>query len=370
MYTIKKIGITLILAILLIELPNIVLAQEDIQKRADVIVVGGGISGLSAARLLAANDYSVIVLEANDRVGGRTWTKQLPNGAWIDMGGQWIGPGMDSILALAESLGIKTFPSHYQGKNIFIYNGKRNEYSANVEEGTFPLPSADIEEYQSILKKIDALASEIPIESPWLAPKAKEWDSQTVATWMKDNLKTPGARYLLSVFLHGYFASEPSDVSLLHFLFYIQAGGGFHKLHSSGIAWRFVEGAQQISQKMAQALGDSVILNAPVKEIDQSGSSVIVTTPKGRFEASQVIVAMSPSLASRIYYKPILPADRDQFTQRAPLGASIKVHAVYPKAFWRSKGLSGMVISEEDNVSLVVDNSPPSGEPGILGGVL
>ncbi len=349
-------------------IPNGVLAQEIVQKEADVIVVGGGLAGLSAARSLVAQGHSVIVLEANDRVGGRTWTKQLPDGGWVDMGGQWVGPGMNHILELAESLGLKTFPSHYEGKNIFIYQGKRSEYSSGVDAGTFPLPEADINEYQAILKTIDAMATEVPAEAPWNAPHAKEWDSQTVASWMQNNVKTAGTKYLLRVFLHGYFACEPSDLSFLHFLFYIKAGGGFHKLHSAGIALRFIEGTQPISQKMAQQLGDSVVLNMPVKEIDQTGKNIVVTTENGRFQAKHVIVAMAPPLASRISYRPILPADRDQFTQRVPMGSTIKVHAVYPKAFWREKGMSGMAISEDDDVSLTVDNSSPSGKPGILGG--
>lgn len=348
-------------------LSNVVVAQE-INKQADVIIVGGGLAGLSAARTLTAKGHSVIVLEANDRVGGRTWTKQLSDGSWVDMGGQWVGPGMNNILELAESLGLKTFPSHYQGKSIFFYNGKRLEYSSGVESGAFPLPEEDLKEYRDILTKIDEYAAEVPSEAPWNAPHAKEWDSQTVASWMQNNVKTPGTAFLLRVFLHGYFACEPSDVSFLHFLFYIKAGGGFHKLHSAGIALRFIEGTQQISQKMAAELGDRVMLNMQVREIDQTGSGVVVTTQNGRFEGKQVIVAMAPPLASRITYRPILPADRDQLTQRLPMGSSIKVHAVYPKAFWRETGMSGMVISGDDDVSLTVDNSPPSGEPGIIGG--
>ncbi len=370
----KKIGILLktsgLIAglTLLTMLPQAAFAEDTAIEKADVIVVGGGLAGLSAARTLIAGGYSVILLEANDRVGGRTWTKKTSDGGWVDMGGQWIGPGMNSILALAEELGVKTFPSHYSGKNIFIYDGKRAEYSADVEAAAFPLPDADIAEYRSVLKIIDTLAAEVPVDAPWEAPHAKEWDSQTVATWMKDNMKTPGAQFLLRVFLHGYFASEPSDVSFLHFLFYIQSGGGFHKLHASGIALRFLEGSQQISEKVAQQMGNRVKLNSPVVEIDQTGKTIIVSTKNGQYIAKQVIVAMSPPLASRISYQPILPSNRDQFTQRAPIGSTIKVHAVYSKAFWRKTGYSGMVISGDDDVSLVVDNSPPSGVPGILGG--
>ena len=368
----KQIRVLIVLLIfaLFFGFPYKAQTKESAGEQVDVIIVGAGLAGLSAARSLVAEGQSVIVLEASDRVGGRTWTKEIPGGGWIDMGGQWIGPGMNHILNLAKLVNVKTFPSFHQGNTIFIFDGKRQEYSTDPEKGSFPLPKADLQEYQSILEKLDSLALEIPVQDPASATNALEWDSQTVATWIKDNVKSSGARFLLRVFVLGYFAVEPSEVSFLHFLFYIHAGGGLHNLHSSGVALRFIGGAQQISEKVAQQLGDRVRLKMPVREIDQTGDRVIVRTDHDRFEAKQVIVAMAPPLASRIFYRPSLPANRDQFTQRAPMGSSIKVHAVYPSAFWRKKGLSGQVISEEDYVTFAMDNSPPSGEPGIIAGFL
>jgi monoamine oxidase len=362
-------GLSMSLALAIL-FPTEALAQKNIRNQADVIIIGGGLAGLSAARSLTAQDFSVIVLEASDRVGGRTWTTKLPDGGWIDMGGQWTGLSMGHIAALADSLGVKTFSSYCQGNNIFIFEGKQMEYSSSVDPGAFPLPEADLKEYRSVLEKLDSFAAEIPIDAPWNAPHALEWDSQTVATWIRDNISTSGAKFLMRIFTLGYFASEPKDVSFLHFLLYIRAGQGFQKVHTFGNGLRFIEGAQQISEKIAQQLGDRMILNAPVQEIDQTGDAVVVLTAQGRFEAKRVIVAMAPPLAARIFYRPKLPADRDQFTQRAPLGSTIKVHAVYPNAFWRKNGLSGKVISENDDISFAVDNSPPNGEPGILGGFI
>jgi len=105
-------------------------SEKLARERVDVVIVGGGLAGLSAARALVARGRSVIVLEARDRVGGRTWTKPMPDGAWIDMGGQFVGPGMDRILALAQAVGIGTFPSYHQGKDVLIFQGKRTESPA------------------------------------------------------------------------------------------------------------------------------------------------------------------------------------------------------------------------------------------------
>jgi len=350
-------------------MPHIVNADEKVSGQADVVVVGAGLAGLSAARSLVAHGYSVIVLEASDRVGGRTWTKNIPGGGWIDMGGQWVGPGMDHILQLADAVHVKTFPSFKQGKSIFIFDGKRTEYTPS-ETSPFPLAPEDIKSYGEALAKIDAFAAEVPVADPSLAPHADEWDSETVATWIQNNISSIPAQFLMRAFVLAYFASEPRDVSFLHFLFYIHAGGGFHMLHTSGVAFRFIGGAQQISEKVAEQLGDRVKLNMPVREIDQTGKEILVKTDHDTFKAKQVIVAMAPTLAARIAYKPMLSANRDQFTQRAPMGSSIKVHATYPTAFWREKGLSGQVISQEGDVTLTVDNSPPSGKPGIMVGFL
>jgi monoamine oxidase len=355
-------------AVLCFGIPHLTAAHENAKNQADVIVVGGGLSGLSAARTLVAAGHSVIVLEARDRVGGRTWTKQGEKGVWIDMGGQWIGPGQTHVLALAKTLGLTIFPSFDTGNGILFYKGTKGSYSLKNE--VFPFPAEDVNAYHEAMAKIDELAKTVPVDAPWKAPHAEELDGQTVASWMDSSVPNERARFLLRVFMLGYFASEPKDVSFLHFLFYVNAGGGLHNLHTAGIAQRIVGGTQQLSDKMAQQLGGRVVLNTPVREIDQTSGGVMIKTDHGNFSGKYVIVAMTPALSGRIIYQPVLPADRDQFTQRAPMGSSIKLHAVYPEAFWRKKGLSGQVISGEDPISLVVDNSPPEGKPGILAGFI
>jgi monoamine oxidase len=82
--------------------------------------------------------------------------------------------------------------------------------------------------------------------------------------------------------------------------------------------------------------------------------------------AQAAVIAIPPVLAGRIDYAPALPALRDQLTQRMPMGAVIKCHAVYDEPFWRVDGLTGQAGSDVGPAKVIFDNSPPDGSPGVL----
>jgi monoamine oxidase len=342
---------------------------------ADVVVVGGGLSGLAAARDLVAGGKSVIVLEGNNRVGGRTWTEPVPgsDGAWVDMGGQWVAPTQDRILALIREFGLKTFPFYTKGNLQLFFGDQKLVFppadiliDAKKVEG-LPVPAATLRDLISAFRKIDALAHTVPSAAPWTAPDATALDSMTVADWMAANLTDPMAAFILKEQVWGWLASEPRDVSLLHLLTYVSSAGGMLPLQTFGIAMRVKGGTGQISERMARQLGPSrILLEMPVHSITQTGSGVVVSTPNGSFSAQQAIVAMSPTMTSRIDYTPALPGTRDQLTQRIPMGSTIKCQAVYRTPFWRASGLNGQVFSDITPVAVCADNSPPSGAPGIL----
>lgn len=336
----------------------------------DVIVIGGGYSGIAAAWSSRKYGHSVTVLEARDRVGGRAWTKHVPGGGWVDNGGQWIGPGMTRILELAGEVGVGTFPTYEDGDSILVYGGKRIVYGAEDPHSLgIPVPEADLKDFMAAIIEIDKLSREVPSQAPWEAPRAREFDYQTVESWMDRNLVTDGAKFALRSVVAGYFAVEACDLSFLHLLFYVAAAGGVEALEESSLVWRFDGGAQEIPNRLAERLGDSISLDTAVRAIDQTGDTVVVETDAGLREARRVIVAASPALAARISYRPALPASRDQYMQRTPLGSVIKCHAVYPAAYWRQDNLNGQLVSEED-VNSIFDNSPPDGKPGILVGFI
>jgi monoamine oxidase len=334
-------------------------------RRAAVVVVGAGLAGLSAASDLVKAGHSVVVLEARDRVGGRTLNHQLGGGEVVEVGGQWVGPGQDRILARARSLGITTFKTYTKGEQIFDYAGKQTHFTGLIP----PLPDPDAGDFGQLLAAIIKLQATVPLDKPWTAPGAAALDAQTLETFKLSNSRTAGARFLLDLAIKAVFAAEPRDLSLLHALFYFQSGRGIINLTSTaGGAQdsRFVGGSQLVSIQMAKRLGARLVLNAPVRRIAQSRSGVVVSSDAGNWQAQRVIVAVAPTLAGRIDYEPLLPALRDGLTQRVPQGSVIKFEAVYQRPFWRTAGLSGYSNSDRPPVHFTYDNSPPSGKPGVL----
>ncbi len=354
-------------------------ARAKPRRIADVIVVGAGLAGLSAARRLVAAGRSVIVLEARDRVGGRTLNATLGGGEVVEVGGQWVGPTQTRVLALAQELGVDTFKTFQDGQGVLVYRGNRTRFALDGPLGPIPPVPDGIVDAATAIQKLNAMAATVPVDAPWTAPRAIEWDSQSFETWLQDNSTTSGGRFLIELGFSSVFSAEPRDVSLLFALFYMAAAGDeqhvgtFDRLiNTTGGAQesRFVGGSQRISELAAEQLGRRVVLGAPVRRIAQTRGAVTVTTDHESYRGKRVVVTLPPTLAGRIDYAPALPALRDQLTQRVPMGTVIKVQAVYDEPFWREEGLAGYANGDVDPVRLTFDNSPPDGSPGVLIGFI
>ncbi|MET0127836.1 MAG: FAD-dependent oxidoreductase [Solirubrobacterales bacterium] len=339
-------------------------------RDADAVVIGAGLAGLAAARALHAAGREAVVLEARDRVGGRTLNEPIGDGKVVEVGAQWVGPTQDRVLALIGELGLETFPTHVAGVNIFEREGRLGRYS-----GTIPkVNPVGLAEVGLLLRRLNRMAAQVPPEAPWRAPEAADWDSQTFASWMRRNVRTGVARDVLRLAIIGVWAAEPRDVSLLHVLFYIRSAGSIEILtDAEGGAQqdRIVGGSQLIALRMAEELGPtSIELGSPVRSIRHSDAGVTVVSDRITVSARRAIVAVPPTLAGRIAYEPALPALRDGLSQRMAQGSVVKCMAVYERPFWRERGLSGAVTSVTGPVSVGFDNSPPDGSPGVLLGFL
>jgi monoamine oxidase len=335
----------------------------------DVAVVGAGLAGIAAARAVEEGGASAILVEARERVGGRLESVAIDDGKWVDVGGQWIGPTQDRVEALARALGHETFPTYTVGENLLELDGKPVRYTGTIPR-LRPHVLADVGQ---AMARLDRMASKVPLEAPWEARRAKAWDSQTTWSWMRRNMATKAGRTMLELAVKAVWAAMPADVSLLHLLFYIHSAGKLDLLlDTEGGAQqnRFVGGAQNLAVKAAESLGDRLLLGSPVRRIEHGADGVTLRSDKAIVRAGRAIVAIPPTLAGRIVYDPPLPGYRDQLTQRFPMGACVKCMAFYEEPFWRTEGLSGSAVSDPGPLSIIFDNSPPDGSPGIIVGFL
>lgn len=336
-----------------------------IEHETDVVVVGAGLAGLTAASQLRIAGYDVAVLEARGRVGGRLLAYELPDGNAVDLGGEYFGDRSTAIAAVARELGVESFQSFDDGKRIMVDGGRVRRYRGLIP----PINPVALADFGQATARIEALARRLPPGEPWELPRARDLDSVTFASWCRRNVATRTARAMLALGVECALCASPASLSLLHVLLYARASGGFLYLFdvAHGIQrYRFAGGAQQIATRLADGLGDAVRLDCAVRRLTRRGEAVVASAGAVRVTARRAVVAIPPTLAGRIDYDPPLPGFRDHLTQRMPAGSAMKYVAVYEAPFWRESGLNGQVASARGAVRVTFDATPRDSELGVL----
>mgnify|MGYP000868151151 CR=1 FL=1 len=328
----------------------------------EVIVVGAGLAGLTVASELARKGRDVRVLEARDRVGGRTWSVTTPEGWSFDRGGQWLGPTQDRMARLCREAGVRTFPTHCEGTK-FIDDGKTvRRYASKIPSVSI----AQLAELQVSLMRLESVCRSLPTDL-----RDHALDGETVASWRAKMLVTQGARDLFDIAVRTVFGAEPAEMSALWFAHYLRTGGGL-SLHidTPGGAQqdRLVGGAQPLSAHLAKPLGERVMLSTPVRELRQGDDGVEAVCDAVTVRAKRCVVCVPPSTMLRMRFTPGLPGGRDLAYQRMPMGATVKFFARYARAFWRARGESGEYVSTVGPLSMAIDNTTHDGRfPVLLG---
>ncbi len=337
-------------------------------RATDVIVVGAGFAGLTAARVLAAAGRRVVVLDARDRVGGRVKPGRIA-GQTIDLGGQWVGPKQTHLLALLREYRIPTTPQYIEGRSIIEINGRRlTGPGENVSLG-----AAGDAAMAAMFARVRALVAQVPLETPWTAPRAAQWDRITMEDWIRSQTRNRDARAMMRLVVEGLYTAEPDQVSLLFFLSYVRSGGSLEELwntENAAQAFHVPGSMHQLAGRMGADLHDFIVLDAPATAIVQDGSGVAVETPTGRWSGARAIVTVPLPLTARIRYEPALPPQRDALAQRSPMGSVIKYWVAYREPFWRRHGWSGEVSSDRPPTDGFYDGSPPDASVGLLVGFI
>ncbi len=343
----------------------------------DTVVIGAGLSGLEAARVLAAAGRKVVVLEARDRVGGRTFSRttdgldpNASNPSTFDLGGQWIGPTQDRVISLSKHLGLQTFRQYTNGARVLDLEGQVSRYRGSIPK----LPLFDMLQAGLGIARLELESRLVDPRQPWRAPFAKYFDNRSVEAWARSAIPSSKARGLLRFSAEMLLTVPMGEISYLQFLHYLRSAGSFLILtESDGGAQqdRFVDGAQALSLGLAKPLGDRVVLSTPVHEVRSLADRVEVLCDERRFEARHVIVALAPAMAKKIRFTPGLPSARDALHHEMPMGSIVKAILFYDRPYWREAGLSGEAVSDSGPCRGFFDDTAHDGRhPALVGFVV
>ncbi|WP_194410727.1 flavin monoamine oxidase family protein [Microbacterium cremeum] len=334
----------------------------------DVVIVGAGAAGLTAANELRKAGLSVVVLEARDRVGGRLWT-DVVDGAMLEIGGQWVSPDQDALKETLAELGLETYRRYREGDSLYI--GKDGELKRFTGE-IFPVAPGTEKEIVRLIELLDGMVAEVDPDRPWEHPDAEELDRVSFEAWLEEQTDDQEARDNIALFIAGAMLTKPAYAfSTLQALLMAASAGSFSHLVDADFILdeRVVGGLQQVPLLLAERLGGDILLGQPVNEVHRSDDGVRVVTDKGlEVRARYVVLAHAPILYPWIEFTPPLPRLKQQMHQHISMGFVVKVHAVYDRPFWREQGLSGTAFSPYEISHEAYDNTNHGDERGTLVG--
>ena len=340
----------------------------------DVVVIGAGLSGLIAARELVKKGKTVALLEAKSAIGGRMVNKKVAGDGVIDLGGQWGGKTHYRFEALSDELNLKRYPSYYDGKGVFVWNGKpyTTELFADFHRAIgfsnpddIDLPEQEKEAALKLWKELIDISKTISAEHPWTSPNAEVLDATPVSQWLAERNASPLAQWMFGWICRGGGAQvfEPYESSMLHLAWTMAVAPPSETPED----WLLYKGAGEVAKVIAKELGSRVLLDSPVSKIDQDSSGVTVTYGDcKKIKALGAVVAIPPPLRLNIQFNPPLPSRFVQLMQRTPMPSKWKVLAVYPTAFWRDQGFCAAGSGNLDVLEQTADACPPRGKPGII----
>ncbi|MDQ7249773.1 flavin monoamine oxidase family protein [Dongia sedimenti] len=334
-------------------------------QEADIVVVGGGLSGLYAALTLRDAGRSVIVLEARERVGGLTYSplsKVL--GSRVDLGGQWAAPRHQRMSRLIARYRVPLVKQFIDGQRACLQD--KDTYFGPM--GTVPgLSAKETEEYGSGIKRLydamDGLA-----ENPWESQDAARLDSMTFASWIDQVAMSERPRASFFRMPGAYYGALAEEISALELLHKLRSCGGplWMSDANEGGQSRHMMGSQLVSEGIAAELGDAVHTSSPVRAISWSADSATVRSDSIAVRCKRVICATSPAMISQVAFDPPLPAPRRLLHQRFANGRNTKAAIIYERPFWRDRGLNGNIIATDGSLTATYDLGGEAPRYGIL----
>ncbi|AFV90642.1 FAD-dependent oxidoreductase [Acidipropionibacterium acidipropionici] len=335
----------------------------------DSIIVGAGLSGLTAATDLVAQGRDILVLEARDRVGGRVENAGLAGGEVVELGGQWVSEAHEQMRSLITAQGL-AFAGPTSGDVVVKMHGTVSQVpsASAAKDSLTPFEFADLG--QGLLR-FRRLAERIAQNPVWTQAN-RAWLSQTLGQWINSNLRTDGGRAYFTALTARALGVAPESAALIDAL--AKAGDGVDleslvAVNGDLAQQRVVGGVAQVADNLAIGLGDALRLSTPVVGIVREADHAVVVTRDGeRLEARTVVVALPPRLLVDLTFDPPLPEERVQLAEKVPPGNVIKAFLVYDSPWWRRSGASGQMGADEGAVRVMFDTSDDTTGKGVLMG--
>jgi putrescine oxidase len=336
-------------------------------KSYDTVIVGAGVTGLTAAWRLTQAGQDVLVLEARDRTGGRLRTEDH-NGSDFEIGGQWVSPDQEALIGLVAELGLETYSRYRSGESLYV-DGSGTARRFTGED--LPVAEQTAKEIDRIIGVIDDLAALMDPDRPWEHPQASSLDTVTFAQWLDAQTDDQEARDNIALYLGPAMLTKPthSFSALTAVLMSASAGSFTHLVDADFILdKRVVGGLASVPSALASRLGDRVRLSSDVTHVAWDADGATVTVDGEQVRAANVVLALPPTHVRRIRIDPELPAEHRHAREHQSFGLVIKVQAEYDTPFWRSVGLSGTGFGPWQLVHEVYDNTLHGAAKGTLVG--
>ncbi|KAI0867758.1 putative flavin-containing amine oxidase [Hypoxylon argillaceum] len=338
------------------------------REAVDVVIIGAGLAGLSAAHEVLKSGLSCVVLEARDRVGGKTWSLPLEDGkGTVDLGAAWINDTNQSKMdALAKRYGAELIVQNTEGNCVLQdFDG----ICTSFEYGE--LPKFNKTTRKKLAEIRDMCEAECQALDTW-KPKDTSLDSQTFESYLRSRGADKVALATATVWTRAMLGQEPRDVSALYFLNYCKSGGGLLQMRSDrkdgGQYLRVRQGTQVFALGLASSLPTDVVrLKSPVQAVAQDGGySVKVQAGSNVYAARKVITTVPAPVLRTIAFSPPLPPNKQVWVDSLSYGYYSKAMMEFRSPFWVEKGFCGLAQSFIGPASVVRDTCSPADNKYVL----
>jgi monoamine oxidase len=278
----------------------------------DVAIVGGGFAGVTAARDLAAAGRSVVVLEARDRLGGRTWYRPFAGTDYpVELGGTWFSLARQPPLAEeVERYGVRVVPAATR-------QGAR-WHTGGVTRHGLPIPQSEGAALERTLRSLSLASKDIDLRR----------DDVPVPDWLGDDLPHATRDFLFAwaSFMSG---ADPAEVSMLEFLGIFAANDGDVWSLYDEISECFAAGTGALLDALAADSDAEVLLSTAVTRIEERDDEVVVTTEAGEeMRAAAAVVSVPVNTLEGIEFDPPLSPGLARMAREKHAGRSLKVWAL------------------------------------------